>query len=144
MARPSCQNQDPTLVAANPNALAGNNALPRDLLRPLRGFGEVRLYESAATSNYNALQISLNRRASRGLFFGVAYTWSKVLATAQADTTWVRADQFTRQAEYGPTNFDRRHVFVANYVYNTPSIGGNWFLRALANGWQLSGVTQIL
>jgi len=138
------QNQDPTLLAANPNALLGNNALPRDLLRPLRGFGEVRLYESAATSNYNALQVNLTRRFSKGLFFGMAYTWSKILTTAQADTTWVRADQYTRQAEYGPANFDRRHVFALNYVYNTPHVEGNMFLKALANGWQISGVTQAI
>ena len=138
------QNQDPTLVASSPNALLGNNALPRDLLRPLRGFGEVRLYESAATSNYNALQINLTRRAAKGLFFGAAYTWSKALTTAQADTTWVRADQFTRQAEYGPANFDRRQVFALNYVYNTPSVKGNRVVGAFVNGWQLSGVTQML
>ena len=138
------QNQDPTLVAASPNALLGNNALPRDLLRPLRGFGEVRLYESAATSNYNALQINLTRRATKGLFFGVAYTWSKALTTAQSDTTWVRADQYTRQSEYGPANFDRRQVFALNYVYNTPTVQGNRLMRLLVNGWQLSGVTQAL
>jgi len=136
------QNQDPTLT---PSPLLGNSALPRDLLRPLRGFGEVRLYESASTSNYNALQINLTRRATQGLFFGVAYTWSKVLTTAQSDTTWVRADNFTRQAEYGPASFDRRHVFALNYVYNTPSVhSNNIFVRGAANGWQLSGVTQIL
>jgi len=138
------QNQDPTLVAASPNALLGNNALPRDMLRPLRGYGEVRLYESAATSNYNALQVNLNRRAGKGLLIGMAYTWSKALTTAQSDTTWVRADQYTRQSEYGPANFDRRQVFALNYVYSPPNVSGNAFLRLLANGWQLSGVTQAL
>ena len=134
------QNQDPTLSSSLP----GNAALPRDSLRPLRGFGEVRLYESAATSNYNALQVNLSRRATRGLFFGLAYTWSKALTTAQSDTTWVRADQYTRQSEYGPANFDRRHVFALNYVYNTPTVTGIPWLRLLANGWQISGVTQAL
>src|SRR5439155_23407456 len=138
------QNQDPSLVATQPNALPGNNALPRDSLRPLRGFGEVRLYESAATSNYNALQVSLNRRFGSGLFFGAAYTWSKALTTAQSDTTWVRADQYTRQAEYGPANFDRRQVFVWNYVYNVTALKqGNWLANAFANGWQLSGLMQL-
>jgi hypothetical protein len=138
------QNQDPTLVAANPNALLGNNALSQNFLRPYRGYGEIRLYESAATSNYNSLQVSLSRRAASGLFFGVNYTWSKVMTNATSDTTYVRADNLTRQADYGPANFDRRQVFSANYVYNLPSTrAGNFLLRAVTNGWQLSGVTQI-
>ncbi len=138
------QNQDPTLVAASPNALLGNNALLSQFLRPLRGFGQIALYESAATSNYNGLQLQLNRRFGSGLFFGVSYTWSRAMTTAQADTTWVRADQYTRQAEYSPANFDRRQVFAANYVYTLPRIAaGNAFTHALTNGWQLSGVTLI-
>lgn len=138
------RNQDPTLVAANPNALLGNNSLDPNLLRPLRGFGQINLYESAATSNYNALQINLTKRATTGLFFGVAYTWSKVLTNATSDTAFVRADNLTRQADYGPANFDRRQVFSANYVYNLPLLRrGNGIVRAITNGWQLSGVTQL-
>jgi hypothetical protein len=138
------QNQDPTLVATQPNALFGNNALPPNFLRPLQGFGTINLYESAATSNYNALQASLNKRFGNGLFFSAAYTWSRVMTTATLDTTYVRADQYTRQAEYSPANFDRRQVFALNYVYNVPRVAaGNWLTHAVTNGWQLSGVTLI-
>ena len=136
------QNQDPTLVAASPNALLGNNALLSQFLRPLRGFGQIALYESAATSNYNALQLQLSKRFGNGLFFGAAYTWSRAMTTAQADTTWVRADQYTRKADYGPANFDRRQVLAINYVYTPPKLaGGNKFTHTLTDGWQLSGVT---
>ncbi|MBV8819191.1 MAG: TonB-dependent receptor [Acidobacteriaceae bacterium] len=135
------QNQDPTLTST---ALLGSNALPANFLRPLRGFGQIALYESAATSNYNALQLQLNKRFGSGLFFGAAYTWSRAMTTAQADTTWVRADQYTRAAEYGPANFDRRQVFTLNYVYNLPNMKeGNWATHLVTNGWQLSGVTLI-
>lgn len=137
------QNQDPTLVASQPNALAGNNALPPNLLRPLQGYGQINLYESAATSNYNSLQVSLNRRVSNGLFFGLAYTYSKVLTTATSDTTWVRADGLTKAADYGPANFDRRHVAVVNYVYNFPNLrSGASALHVITNNWQFSGVAQ--
>ena len=102
------QNQDPTL---NPNARLGSSALATQFLRPLRGIGNINLYESAATGNYKALQVSLNRRAGR-LFLGVAYTWSKDLTTAPVDTSFVRPDQFTRQAYYGPSANDRRHNFA--------------------------------
>jgi hypothetical protein len=135
------QNQDPTLVASQPTALAGNNALPSNFLRPLQGFGQIQLYESAAVSNYNALQLSLNRHAAKGLFVGVSYTYSKTLTNATSDTAQVRADDLTRIADYAPANFDRRHVFAANYVYGLPDLhSGNRVMRAITNGWQYSGV----
>jgi outer membrane receptor protein involved in Fe transport len=138
------QNQDPTLVAANPNALPGNNALNPNFLRPFRGFGQINLYESAATSNYNALQVNLTKRATTGLFFGIAYTWSKAMTTATSDTAFVRADNLTKLADYAPANFDRTQIFAGNYVYNLPHLErSNRLVRAVTNGWQLSGVTQI-
>src|ERR1700684_4024747 len=95
-----------------------------------------------APSIYNALQASLTKRFGNGLFFSAAYTWSRVMTTATLDTTYVRADQYTRQAEYSPASFDRRQVFALNYVYNVPPVAaGNWLTHAVTNGWQLSGVT---
>ena len=138
------QNQDPTKVTT-PTTLPGANALPDVFLRQLRGFGQILLYESAATSNYNALQLNLNRRFGQGLFFGVAYTWSKAMTTATSDSTPVRFDNLTRKLEYAPANFDRTQVFALNYVYNFPKIqAGNAFTHAITNGWQVSGVTQAL
>jgi hypothetical protein len=138
------QNQDPTLVAKQPNALAGNNALQPNFLRPLRGYNQIALYESAATSNYNALQINLTRRVGSLLFFGAAYTWSKALTTATTDSTYVHADSFAKLADYGPANFDRRQVFALNYVLNVPGMkSANRLTRAVTNGWQVSGVTQM-
>src|SRR4051794_19069578 len=87
---------------------------------------------------------SLSRRATSGLFLGVAYTWSEVLTNATSDTTYVRSDNLNRLANYGPANFDRRHVFSLNYVYNTPRFGANRVMRAITNDWQISGVTQLM
>ncbi len=135
------QNQDPTLSST---ALLGNSALMANFLRPLYGYNSVTVYESAATSNYNGLQIGLNRRASNGLFVGATYTWSHALTTASTDTTSVRIDQFTRLADYGNATFDVRQNFALNYVYTIPGPkSGNYFLKSVANGWQVSGVTQI-
>ncbi len=135
--------QDPTLVAASPHALLGNNALKQAFLEPIQGYGSVTVYEGAATSNYNGLQIGLNRRASHGLFLGVAYSYSKVLTTASSDTTSVRIDQYTHAADYGPASFDVTQNFVGNFVYRLPEWKANVASKALTNGWQLSGVASI-
>ena len=138
------KNQDPTLVAASPNALLGNNALKQAFLEPLQGYGSVTVYEGAATSNYNGLQVALNRRAANGLFLGATYTWSKVMTTASSDTSSVRIDQFTKEADYAPASFDVTQNFALNYVYSTPSVKrGNYFTKLITDGWQLSGVATM-
>jgi len=145
------QNQDPQRLATSPNALLGNNCKDANFLKPYLGFGSINLYEGASNSNYNALQVNLQRRAAKGLFLGVAYTWSKSLGIAgnglasTNDNAFVRPDQYTRQAYYGPTSFDRRQVLAINYVYTVPKFfAGNSFTRLATDGWQLSGVIQAL
>jgi hypothetical protein len=136
------QNQDPTL---SPSATLGSSSLSQDFLRPYRGFGTINLYEGQATSNYNSMQFTLQRRAISSLFFGVSYTWSKALGTASADTDFVRIDQYTRLANYAPTTFDRRHNFAVNYVYTLPSLFESQHkLHAMFDGWQLSGATRFV
>ncbi len=131
---------DPT--QATPS-VPGNGILKDVFLRPIYGYNNINLYESAATANYNALQVQLQRRASHGLFFGVAYTWSKAMTTASSDTSFVRADQFEKIANYGPASFDRTHVLAINFVYNLPKTNfGNYFTKLVTDGWQLSSVIQ--
>ena len=135
------QNQDPTLSST---ALLGNSALPAQFLRQYRGIGNINLYEAAATGNYNSLQVSVDRRVGH-LFLGSAYTWSKDLTTASGDTNFVRPDQFTRAAYYGPSSNDRRQNFALNYVYDLPMMAKmNAVTKAVLGGWQISGVTRFM
>ena len=134
------QNQDPTISSS----LLGSAALPAQFLRNMRGIGDINLYEGAATGNYNALQLTLNRRVGH-LFLGMAYTWSKDLTTASGDTNFVRPDQYTRMAYYGPSGNDRRQNFALNYVYDLPTLKGkNAVAKAVLGGWQISGVTRFM
>lgn len=133
------QYQDPTL---NPNALAGSSALPSQFLRRLQGISDINLYEATATGNYNSLQVTVDRRVGR-LFLGMAYTWSKDLTTAAGDTSFVRPDQYTRYADYGPSSNDRRYNFALNYVYSLPDLkGSSHLLKGAFGGWQISGFTR--
>lgn len=144
------ENQDPTKVARNPNAPLGSNALDADFLRPTTGFGNITSHQMGGTANYNSMQVALNRRFTRGLFLGVAYTWSKALATVSDDGDFFRIDGLTRLANYGPASFDRRHNLAINYIYDIPNIaryfgrGDNVVTRAIFDGWQVSGLTRFV
>ncbi len=68
-----------------PQNIVDGIVLRDDFLRPYPGYGGITYYENAGISNYNALQMSANRRFTRGLQFGVAYTWSKTMNYADGD-----------------------------------------------------------
>ncbi|HQR33511.1 MAG TPA: TonB-dependent receptor [Blastocatellia bacterium] len=136
------QNQDPTLAPST----TGSGTLPVDFLRPYQGFGNISYIEPASSSNYHSLQTSINRRFSKGLLLGVTYTWSKALGTQANDLPGingfgaVRADNNQRRANYAPQDFDRRHNFNVNWVYELPKATQNKALGYIANDWQISGI----
>ena len=137
------ENQDPTVTAK----YDGTTTLPVDMTRPYKGYGTIWDYTMGGTANYNALQVSVNRRMSRTFQFGAFYTWSKSLGTASQLYTSSNNPWNTRKADYGPTTFDRTQVVTFNYIYNLPgvkkgSVLDNPVTRVLINGWELSGITS--
>jgi len=94
-------------------------------------------YDSRGKSIYHAMTVSLNRRYSSGLQFGVNYTFSKTLDDVidfSSSQVWFRP---TRLNLYRAISvFDFPHMFVANAVYNTPfkaGAGQNFFSRVFAD-----------
>jgi carboxypeptidase family protein len=136
-------NQNPTVA---PSATPGASALPVDFLRPYLGFGNITFWETSMSSNYHSMQMSLNRRFSKGLLFGMNYTWSKALGTQWNDLQGIngfgapRIDNNERRANYGPADFDRRHNLNVNWVYGLPKFTDNKAGGFLLNNWQLSGI----
>ncbi len=115
--------------------------LPLNRLRPYPGYTSIRMYLSDSTANYNALQVYATKR--KGDFMTtVSYTWSKTLADSSA--LGANPDNWRdRGYNYGVADFDRRHVFAATYVYDSPLFrrrGG--FIGAALGGWELSGITR--
>ncbi|HEX6736744.1 MAG TPA: carboxypeptidase regulatory-like domain-containing protein [Vicinamibacteria bacterium] len=133
------QNQNPTVA---PSTVPGASSLPANFLRPYPGYADIILWEFAASSNYHSLQTSLNRRFRDGLLVGLNYTWSKALGTVSDDQVFARIDENQRLANYGPMNFDRRHNFVANFVWEVPKTRAGGVLGGLLNDWQVSGLYQ--
>jgi Carboxypeptidase regulatory-like domain/TonB-dependent Receptor Plug Domain len=140
------QNQDPT---AAPSTVPGQTALNVDFLRPYRGFGNISMISPSASSNYHSLQTAVNRRFKDGLLLGLSYTWSKALGTVSADLPNItgigapRPDQNQRAANYALLDFDRPHVFIANFVYELPRLKSTGVLARILNDWQTSGVYRL-
>jgi hypothetical protein len=123
------------VVAANP----GVNI---NALRPYLGFGSIRQTDNVASSRYNSLQVTWNRRFTDGFMFGVSYTLSKSEddGSNQRD---VVPDTYDTSMLWGPSEFDARHIVVVNYLYELPFFKDSSKLSGkLLGGWQISGITQ--
>jgi hypothetical protein len=127
--------------------VSGGKPLPANFLRPLRGYGSIEYMEFDANSNYNALQIKLNKRVASNVTFGASYSWSKVLDVADLPTTAVNPDLNYRAYDYGPAAFDHRQTLTVNYVYRLPSFGKKWnnhFAGPILDGWQIAGIASFI
>ncbi len=118
-------------------------ALPDDFLRPYQGYSGAPFLTFDGNSSYHSLQTSLQRRLANGLQFGVVYTWSKAMAYTADDQGAVASFLSRREVDYGLANYDRTHVFAANYLYSLPGDHvGNRLLKVVTGGWQISGLTR--
>src|SRR5262249_24542179 len=95
-------------------------------------------------SNYNALQVAVNRRFTRGLQFGVDYTYSKTMDYTDGDRDVLATYRPLRIWNYGRAGFDQTHVLVINYTYDLPRASRMWDnkgVKAVFDDWQVSGIT---
>ena len=102
-------------------------------------------------SSYEALQLRLDSRhlTSLGAEFGVNYTWSHSLDNSSVSglsgflggTTGNYLNAFHPSLDRGPSDFDVRHRFAANWIWEIPSgrNSQNWKLYLLG-GWEISGI----
>jgi hypothetical protein len=133
------QNRDALSTAA---AVAKND----DFLRPYRGYGDITQVTWSGTSNYNALQVQISRRYTRGFQYGAVYTWSKSFDYANDDTSDLSLPRPYRAFNYSNSDFDQRHILTVGYIYDIPSLSkklnDNSVIRAVFDGWQFSGTTS--
>jgi hypothetical protein len=107
-------------------------------------YGGIGIYASGWSSNYNALQAQINRHFSNGLQLQAAYTWSRdfdytsSLENSAFLNPGFNALNFARN--YGPSANDAPQRLVVNYVYTLPFYKYGHRLRALTDGWNLSGI----
>jgi hypothetical protein len=111
---------------------------------PYRGYGSATYTKFDASSNYNSLQASLQRRFSRSLTISANYVWSKTIDLADDDNvTSEISDAYNPQRDRAVAGWDRRNVFNVNYVYTAPEFLNHGFLfRSAVGGWELTGISR--
>jgi hypothetical protein len=120
-------------------------ALSDVFLRPIPGYQSIVRREYSGTSNYNSLQVNATRRFSRGVQFGVAYTWSKNLASGSAEGGRLPTYLSWRSWTYGQTLWDQTQVAVIHYMWSLPKASNvipNPVVHHLFDNWNFSGITS--
>ena len=112
----------------------------------------IALLRSNGFSNYNSLQVRLEKQFSQGLQFQASYTYSHSLDDASSASLGSANQGDFRLAidprlEYGNSDFDIRHRFVFSFIYELPFGKGKAFGRdasgftnQLVGGWQVAGI----
>jgi hypothetical protein len=125
----------------DPGSTSPTAVLPDNFLRPYYGYGPIRVRGNSGTSDYNSLQVQVNRRYIHGVQFGAAYTLQRARGLTDEDPgnlsiTLNRPQSFF----YGELAQSDRHSLVVNYTWDISQ--DRFTARALhqaLDGWQLSG-----
>jgi hypothetical protein len=114
-----------------------------DTVRQFPGYSAIRMQENTGVSSYNSLQVSWQKRMTKGFTSSVAYTWGKALNNFDVETSDQRVP-YDARLDKSYANFDRRHVLAVSYVYELPFSGKQQgFAGRALGGWQLSGITTV-
>ena len=122
-------------------------------LRPNPFVGATQSWFYNGTSSYHSGNVSLTKRAARGLTFKANYTYSKILdinsaflATSSTNEPPSVLNPFDMRSAKGPASFNLKHQFNVNYSYQLPFGRGQRFgsgatgvADTLIGGWQLNG-----
>jgi hypothetical protein len=141
---PTVQANLPAAYTAANLSYTGSLALAAQYLRPYQGYGGISYRDFSGTSNYNALQVGVNRRYADRFSLRVSYTYSKALNTSSGDLDAVGTVN-VKQYNYGLSNFDRTHILAVNYNYSvhrlSKYISDHAFVKGVLDGWQFTGIT---
>ena len=101
------------------------------------------------TSNYNSLQVKLQKRVSHGLDFLATYTWSKAMTHTEGGYTYDNSYDF--KSLYGPAGWDHTHALTFVNMWDLPfgkgrrwASSANRAVDAVAGGWRFAGITTLL
>ncbi len=137
----ACNGATPASIAASPSTCE----------RPYPAFGSLSGSNFNGISNYDSLQVLLQKRYSYGLTLNVNYAWSHMLddqdsagwgSTAGAQDWQIGNDP---AANYGNSNFDIPQALKGTAVYELPFGRGKTYMNnnaitdAVLGGWRVAG-----
>jgi hypothetical protein len=148
---------------ANLDAMVDLNQVPANTVGyandsgaiPFPSWAVIQSVQNAAESNYNGGSVEVSRRSGKSITFDASYMFTRDLSNAGGATPNAFAvaggsfltDRFNPHHDYGNVIYDRRHRFLATYLWALPfGHGQRWLssrdaLNRFVGDWQLGGIT---
>jgi hypothetical protein len=128
-----------------PDPANPGNFLPAtspNYFRQFPGFSSITQETNESNFNYNSLQAGIRMENRHGLTIQLAYTYSHEIDYV-ANDLGTASNPFNLAYDKGSGQFDRRHIFNANYVYALPFFAhtSSHLLHGVLGGWEFSGIT---
>lgn len=124
--------------------------------RPIAGFGSISAVLPEGFSRYNALQVKLEKRFSKGLYLLNSFTWSKAIDNGSQvleepnGNTGTPQDINNFKNDKGIGAYDQPFNNTTSFVWEVPIgrnrwLGGNWHpaVDAVLGGWTLNGINTM-
>ncbi len=141
------------LNQARPNAVGENT--PLQARRPIQGYQFIQTAFDGGKGDYRALQVKVERRYSRGLYFLNSFTWSRArdnasghLETANGDNS--RVNLANLDGEFGTSGYNEPLNNTSTLVWELPfGRDRRWAtnmpaaLELLAGGWRVSAINTM-
>ena len=134
-----------TAVTPGPGALAGR--------RPYSYITPTNYERTNGRSSYEALEVSVNRRGSRGLSYLLSYTWGKSIDISCSGWAGVEGcsnqNAYNVNADKSVSAYDLTHIFSTSVVYELPFgkgkplASGSSVLDYIIGNWQTNGILSL-
>jgi len=113
-----------------------NTINPLTKTRPLSAFGQIDEKRFDGIANFSGLQSSLTKAFAKGWLLQAQYLYGNSISdNAGSGEGGQIQDVACRACDRGPSDYDIRHSFTANGVYQLPFARNRWY-----GGWDLSGM----
>lgn len=110
-------------------------------------FDSITTYVAWGVGSYHGMQLTFDRKFSRGLQFTSNYSWSKGIDNVSAVSGNFGSgfsNPFDPSFDRGLSGIHFPQIWTNNWVYQLPSLkGSNGFVRGVLGDWQVSGIYRL-
>lgn len=109
------------------------------------GYGNMTLVEPVSNSTFHSLQLTTERRFSKGFSLLANYVWSKSIddGSANKGNSVSHTNPFNNGFDKGPSDFDHTHVFTASGLWELPVRFDRKIANTLLGGWNLTSIATL-
>jgi hypothetical protein len=113
--------------------------------RPISQLGAINQFESASSSVYHGMTVSLHKRMAGGVYFRLAYTWAHAIDSGQdalvAGAPATVQNSYSTKSERASSVTDQRQRLTISAIEEpNPFEAGQKVLAAMFDHWKISGI----